>query len=360
VTLITGGGADLVQKNQFYGTRIQPDDVHLEVVKPDWIFRRLRGFNAIRDFRLVRYCQKNAHRFDVLFSIYNSICFGKRGIQYILDPTFNSEWLNQIAGHPKGIRGLFYKDTPFRKLYLRIGDVLTGSSLDEIRRNLTIADSEWTGSIVRKILDIQADTVYPPVFQEFPPTSWEEKEDGFVCVGRINYEKRIGDIISILEKVRALGWNIHLHIIGTIGDYRYFKSLESHIENNKDWIFISPNASNQEKTRLLISHKYGIHGRSNEPFGIAVAEMVRAGCLVWVPDGGGQVEIVGHPDLVYSNIDEAVGKINSMLMDSGRRRLLREHLEHRKSLFSTDRYQDGIRKTVKRFLEENGNTDRLS
>ncbi|RPJ36874.1 MAG: glycosyltransferase family 1 protein [Deltaproteobacteria bacterium] len=353
VTLITGGGADLIEKNRFYGTNIQPDEIHCEVISPALVFRKIRGFHAIRDFKLVRYCQKNADRFDVMFSLYNSICFGKKGIQYILDPTFNSEWLNRIAGDPSGIKGFFYKDTPLRKLYLWIGDRLTGSSLEEIQGNLTIVDSDWTASAVKTFLGISAETVYPPVPQEFPQTNWAEREDGFICLGRINYEKRIGDIIVILEKVRALGRNIHLHIIGTIGDQRYLQSLKPLITKNKDWVFLNTNVSNQEKTQLLVSHKYGIHGRANEPFGIAVAEMVRAGCLVWVPGGGGQVEIVAHADLTYSNIEEAAHKVNSVMMDEPRQDMLRGHLKQRMLQFSTDRYAEGIRKTVERFIEEN-------
>ena len=44
----------------------------------------------------------------------------------------------------------------------------------------------------------------------------------------------------------------------------------------------------------MASHRYGIHGMREEHFGMAPAEMVRAGVIVWVPRGGGQMEIVGR------------------------------------------------------------------
>ena len=43
----------------------------------------------------------------------------------------------------------------------------------------------------------------------------------------------------------------------------------------------------------MAQHRYGIHTMENEHFGIGVAEMVRAGCIPFVHDSGGPVEIVG-------------------------------------------------------------------
>ena len=50
---------------------------------------------------------------------------------------------------------------------------------------------------------------------------------------------------------------------------------------------------------------------------MAPAELARAGAIVWVPRGGGQMEIVGHePALMYDSDDDAVTKITS---DAGER-----------------------------------------
>ena len=52
-------------------------------------------------------------------------------------------------------------------------------------------------------------------------------------------------------------------------------------------------ASRDEVRALMATHRYGIHGMREEHFGMAPAELARAGCIVWVPRGGGQMEIVG-------------------------------------------------------------------
>ena len=68
------------------------------------------------------------------------------------------------------------------------------------------------------------------------------------------------------------------------------------------------------KRALLRGHRFGIHCRSHEPFGIAVAELAAAGCVTFVPDGGGQVEIVDHPDLIYTSPEAAIEKIDISLV----------------------------------------------
>ena len=65
----------------------------------------------------------------------------------------------------------------------------------------------------------------------------------------------------------------------------------------------------------VVGHGDGIHARPGEAFGIAIAEMIVAGCLPFVPAEGGPSEIVDHnPALVYDTVDEAVEKIDSMLV----------------------------------------------
>ena len=60
---------------------------------------------------------------------------------------------------------------------------------------------------------------------------------------------------------------------------------------------------------------------------MAPAELARAGVIVWVPRGGGQMEIVGHePALMYESDDDAVQKI---VGDDGRSRPSRQRLRER-------------------------------
>ncbi|MCL4488721.1 MAG: glycosyltransferase [Chloroflexi bacterium] len=121
--------------------------------------------------------------------------------------------------------------------------------------------------------------LYPPVPGDFPPVPWNERENGFVCIGPISSEKNYEDIIAILSQVRARGQAIHLHIVGEISGQRdaaiYFQRLRELARANSQWVSFEENVSRSELAQLVTRHRYGIHGRRGEHFGIAVAEMVR-------------------------------------------------------------------------------------
>jgi glycosyltransferase involved in cell wall biosynthesis len=108
---------------------------------------------------------------------------------------------------------------------------------------------------------------------------------------------------------------------------------------------------------LLAGHRFGIHARPNEPFGIAVAEMVQAGCLVFVPKGGGQVEIVNHPALIYADEADAVEKIDAVLACEDEQQKLLDHLRQGSNSFSLKTFVGTMRRVVAEFAEQQVLTD---
>ena len=101
--------------------------------------------------------------------------------------------------------------------------------------------------------------------------------------------------------------------------------------------------------------RYGLHAMSEEHFGIAVAELQRAGCVTFVPERGGPREIVGEDKrLLFDTDDEAVTKIDRVLGDRQLQRELFERSHERRDLFSTDRFVDQLRQVVASFEREQG------
>jgi len=89
-----------------------------------------------------------------------------------------------------------------------------------------------------------------------------------------------------------------------------------------------------------------------EHFGMAPAEMMRAGMIVWVPKGGGQVEIVGgEPSLVYETEQEAADAIRRVIDDDAEQLRLRELLASRGELFDEQRFMREIQEVVAEFRE---------
>jgi len=357
VTIITSTQVNLKLFNEFYNSHISPGEVSILRIPAPLFLRNARRFAAMRGWRIGRYCKKNSSRFDLMFSMYGLMDFGTPSIQYIHDPMFNEHTLRLLHANPNRWQNLFYRDTVFRKAYLRLGEYLADFSLEGIKKNITLVNSDWTGKLARETYGLETKTIYPPVAEEFPDIPWDKREDGFICMGRIIPEKQIEQAIDILTEVRTAGRNVHLHVVGRPIDVGYAQQLKKKCLDKNEWISIENNFSAREKIEFVAKHKYGIHGKRNEPFGITVAEMVKAGCIVWVPKGGGQVEIVDHPDLIYSDLDDAVSKIISVIHSSERQALLRKHLAQQAGRFSTEQFKMAIRDIVRHTIAEKGRRD---
>lgn len=351
LTVITSNQFNIDLCNRFYQTNIRPDEVRVIAIHPPRIFKNPQKFNALRGFRLGRFCKKDAHRFDLMFSTYNLVDFGKKGIQYILDPNFNEKLIHLLNPTPRKWMEWFYKDSIIRKIYLSLGRFLSGYKEKGMKENLTIVDSKWAGKMTSEALGITTRTLYPPAPGVYIQKEWESRSIGFICMGRIIPDKEIDKIIEILRIIREKGWDIHLHILGRIVDRQYLKKLEKLIQVNSSWIKIDRAVMSEKKYEMLSNHRFGIHGKSHEPFGIAAAEMVRAGMIVWVPNGGGQVEIVDHPMLIYDGINDVVNKIERVIKDDFLQQEIRMHLVEQSKIFSTDRFMNEVKLLVKDFID---------
>jgi glycosyltransferase involved in cell wall biosynthesis len=167
-------------------------------------------------------------------------------------------------------------------------------------------------------------------------------------------EKRADAAIRILSGVRERGYNVHLHILGGLDGSPYAKRLKKLAEANSGWVFLEGMTYGERKKHLLSGHRYGIHACENEAFGIAPAEMIKAGCITFAPNGGGQREILNHPLLTFSDEEDAVGKIDAVLASDALKVILRQHLAARGRVFSAEKFASSVRAVVFEFLEQKG------
>jgi glycosyltransferase involved in cell wall biosynthesis len=244
----------------------------------------------------------------------------------------------------------YHRCSPLLRAYRTGALRLTGFSTARMRRNLTMANSAWTAGRLRAVHGIGALVVPPAVPAPWSAVPWAERADGFVCVGRLAPEKRIELIIDILARVRARGHAVHLHVAGSSDDATYGASIRRRIAAHADWVSLEENLSRQALGALITRHRYGIHGMEAEHFGMAVAEMVTAGCVVFAPAGGGQREILGGDErLLYRTPAEAADKIAAVLVDGAQQQALRETLAARAADFSPQRFTETIRRLVDEF-----------
>lgn len=343
---------DLAAINRHFGTSLQPSDVTLHTI-PAALARLVPrdGLERLKYSYLLRLCRKLRADYDVFIGVNNEADFGVPGIQYIhYTGTYDSRL------HPRGIHSLEAATAGSRqwplhtRIYFWMCNALSGWSVDRMHGNLTLANSDWTRRRAAALHGVKATTLYPPVPVDFAPVPWDERENGFVCVGRIVPSKELETIIAILADVRRRGHQVHLRIIGSPTHREYYGRIRRLQAEHAAWVHLDTNLTRTELTQLVARHKYGIHAMRLEHFGIAVGEMVNAGCIVFVPNDGGQIEIIGdRPELIFSSRADAVEKIDRVLRDPDQQDVLRAQLAECKATFSADEFIRKLRAIVAEF-----------
>jgi len=354
VTLITGRAFELDRLNRHCGTDVRPTDFHARVT-PQWLRRTVGHTDALRGAAFGRYLRRAEREFDVCCSGYNHMDFGKPTIQFMADFSFDDELRQAYDPSPPGARAWAHRRGLLRRAYLGLARAIAGRSAYDGRDDWIIANSHWTAAVLKERRGIVCrGVIYPPVVCDAPEVPWAERENGFVCLGRVSHEKRIERAIDIIARVRAMGHEVHLHLIGPIGDDAYGRMIAAKIRENAEWCFAEGSKTAREKFELLAKHKWAVHGRDGEAFGIAVAEQVRSGCVPFVPAIGGPAEIVGEESLCYRDEAEAAAKIDAMMCGPERQTAVCAHLADRAKLFSTDVFMGEFRQIVMDFAREHG------
>ena len=360
VTLLSWFPPQWAETNLYFGTQLDPALLRARYA-PQWMRRLIALDPDPTSLQLlafgIREARKIASRYDAVLSFDGEFDVGQRAIQYIHYPWLLVHWQAQEQSRTSARAKLSHM---LRKR-LRPWRLVSGLDFERIRRNVTLANSDWTGQIYQAGYHAPARTVYPPVAMSKSNVPWSERENGFVCIGRIAPEKKYERVISILQAVRARGYPVHLHLAGSFGSSPHLRAYEEKIRalvsQHREWISLEENISRGALVQLMAAHRYGIHGMTDEHFGMAMAEMVCSGGIVFIPDGAGQVEVVGHaPLLLYTSEDDAVEKITRVLDDENLQTELGMHLAARAQLFSAQRFASELRAVLTEFLSRKNQT----
>jgi glycosyltransferase involved in cell wall biosynthesis len=343
VTVLALEKPDLDSINRYFGTALQPADFKL--ILANGAFYRVISqlpmpLAMLKAYYLYWRCRRVADQYDVAITADDEADMGACGIQYVHFPRFYPRRPAWDLKWYHWFRALLWA-------YYRIPRWLTGFSSQRMRRNLTLVNSEYTGRIFRAVHGTPTVTLYPPAIGEFPEIPWEQREAGFLSIGRISPEKRFEGAIDVLSRVRAAGFGVHLHLVGVPDDDAYTNFIRGLVQANAVWVSLHENLPRTQLLDLISTHRYGLHSMQDEPFGMAVAELLCGGCIPFVYNGGGQVEIVDHePRLIYDSPADAAAKIIQTLRDPHLQMELREHLAQRKELFSAPRFVRQVRAIV--------------
>jgi len=345
----------------FFGTSLAAAGIEVRLAYPRLPdrLRRSRFARQLKHWALLAEARRQPD-VDLLIAADEESDLGGAGIQYLHFPRL--QYLSASGGvRPTAAR--LAQQLAFA-LYRRAGARATGFSLARMRRNTTVVNSDWTGAEVQRLHGIDTITVHPPAVGPFPAVPWSDRTDGFVAVGRIVPEKRLELIIDIVGGVREAAGvrgapqgdtgdgaldassSMPLHIVASAGDPAYEARVLARAREAGPWVRVHRHLSRLELVRLLTRHRYGIHGMAEEHFGMAVAEMVAAGMIPFVPRGGGQVEIVRDERLLWTSIDDAVTKIGALRSSPAAQESVRATLAARAPELGPERFMREIRTVV--------------
>ena len=326
VVLVCRESVDFDEIDVRFGTslRLMPPRV---VTWPGWMRCFLRVWPGVGDRwqhcfqeqRLMSVARRT--RVDVWISTFNESRLPAPGVQYVHFPSHNAAagWAGRV--------------------YEWCAQALSCRGMAGLEAHRTLVNSRFTAEAWCRLGRVEAEIVYPPVPPLGEGRPWDERaEHRMIYLGRLLPFKGIERIARIVEKVREEGVPMTLTLVGAWCCSRKDRRKLERALSGYDWIEWCGVLPRRRLIELVTQSRYGLHGMEGEPFGIAVAEMQAAGCVVFAPSRGGPAEILAEPGQLYENETDAVEKILSVVRSPERQMELHTRAAGRAGLFSSEQF----------------------
>ena len=347
ISVATMEPVDVEALNLHFGTSLAPSnfEVHVAPNRYNYLVDYLPTPGALLENCLtMRWAQEldRRYHFDILFSTANEADFHRRGMQYVHFP-----WL--YLPRPEQELRAYHRIPGLLSIY-RAGCIAIGRATPEgLARNRTFANSRYVGGLIKQMYETDPQVLYPPVPGNFSDVAWNQRRLAAAAVGRIHRGKRWDMAVEIVDSVRRRGHNLELTLIGHSEGPDFLAQLKS-MAASRPWFRILENVGREQLLAEMSHHRYGIHPMLEEHFGIAPAELQRSGCLAFVHNSGGQVEIVGHDQrLLFQDVDDGARKMISVIENQSLERELRTAAATRRAWFSERVFCNAVREAVAAF-----------
>jgi glycosyltransferase involved in cell wall biosynthesis len=338
-SLATGAPFDCERLNRTYAGKVCADRLDVRMAPTPKILRTSSGGDALRGAFFERLARRVAPEFDLCISGYNFTDFGRPAIQLIADFSWDDEVRRAFDPVSDGLRGLVQGPNPARRAYLAAADTIRGHRHD-LRihdRDIIVANSRWTSDVLAQRHGLESRVIYPPVHA--PRSSPQvQRSNDFVMLGRIDPSKRVIEGIEVLARVRARGHQVELHVIGPVDRSAYSRLVRRCAAAHGDWVHLHGGLYEDEKFTELARHSFGLHMRTREAFGIAVAEMIKMGLVPFVPAGSAPTEMISDDRLTFESPDHAVEVIDCLLRAPEQLPGIKRGLSGRARLFSREAF----------------------
>ena len=171
-----------------------------------------------------------------------------------------------------------------------------------------------------------------------------------LALGRIVANKRLEEAVALVEGLRADGVPATLQIVGR-ANTRYARKFLAQMCDHP-FLILTPDADEKALARALAEARIGFHGYRYEHFGIAVGEMIAAGVLPLVFDGGGVCELVPEAQMRFRDMTDALAKAKFLIQASNRDCFaLNKRLKNTTTMQAASRFEAEFDAVLAEFLE---------
>lgn len=362
VTLALNWTSDVRHAAELYGIPVDFTNVRIVTLKPRNRF--LQRLDSIIPFCTVRNLKRLARKHDLCISCANMIDFGKPGFHFIFlmrhfgDQAFIARFLHLPA--PRGLAAFKKALRKFLGEYVLrpLLGVRSPRAMLRDRREWFFPNSNYVAKTMRDFYGpFNERLFYPPTVFECDRLASNREALKVVYVGRIKDEKKIKELIRIVELARARSsFDFRLEIAGALFEDRYVADIRD-LAGSRPWLSLVGEVYGDRKSLFLTSGTYAVHTRRDEEFGIAVAEYLKAGVIPIVPDEGGSPEVVSNSELVYHDEVGAAEILVRLAGDSELRNRIREQCLARSRRFSLESYRKSYSDIISWLEEKAGLTE---
>ncbi len=305
-------------------------------------------------FRKLKKLAKSA---DVCISTASIMDFGKPSHQFINMLAFGDDAFTAYVQNPANpVRGgiftrikRFFSDSILRPL---LGMRSKRSIICDAREHI-YPNSIFVESLMKKFYGpFNSSVFYPPTLLEAKSPSIARDPLKVIYIGRIIPEKRIDELIGIVEKTREItGLDIKFHVAGRLDQTPSYGQKLSKMAEERDWLSFVGALYGEAKEQFLLSGSYAIHAERLEAFGISIVEYLTSGNIAIVPDEGGTPEIVDSSALAYHTNEDAAKILAKLITDDGFRSAQLRHCTERAKYFSREAYFERQHELLERILQ---------
>ena len=335
---------------QFYNISIDREKLRIEILMPkDY---RPSDHNALLSFRRFRKLKKLAKDADICIASDNIMDFGKPAHHFLSSLAFGDAG---FADYVHGRTGA----APRKRLLHEVADRLLRRLLGMRPRRAILCDpreriypnSEYVAGLLRSYYGAFCGRVfYPPTIFDLDARAAAKDPLKVVYIGRLEPDKRLPEIIGIVERARALsGKELTLRFAGAPASEAFRKKLEA-LTADKPWIDFPGELHGDAKADFLLSASYAVHTMRKEAFGISITEYLKAGLIPIIPDEGGAREVVADPELTFRTDEEAAAILARLIGDAAFREERRNHCAERAKAFSAEAYTKRQKELLKEIV----------